>query len=336
LNASISVLVAGCGGQSVGNGLMQALRLVGGYRIVAADMRRECAALLTAAAAYRLPAANDSKYLGAILELCEREDVRAILPGSHHDSLELSRLARELALYGVEVIASPWAAVSVAADKLTCGEALRRAGVPVPDFEPAERASELLSRVGWPLVLKPRHGQGSRDVRVVERAEELELLLRLHALRGDSMLVQQFVGSDDEEHTTGIALARSGRVLGSVTLRRRIRSGYTETACSVTGGAFHDTALAAARALGATGPFNAQMRLHEGRPVVFEINPRFSGTAPMRARLGVNEPHLLLQERLFDHEEVVAEPPEGALIIRDLRENYFQLEDLEAIVELGK
>jgi carbamoyl-phosphate synthase large subunit len=331
---TLSVLVAGCGGQSVGAGIISALRLQGGYRIVAADMRPECPALLTADAAYRLPAARHPSYLGAILDLCDREEIRAILPGSHFDSIELSRLAPELALFGVEVLANPWPTVEAAVDKLRCCELLQRAGIPVPDFEPAERAGALLQRSGLPVVLKPRQGQGSRDVHVVHTAEELDLLLRLYDLRREPMLVQQHVGSDAQEYTTGLALARSGRLLGSVTLRRTIRSGYTESAVSVAGGPLRDAALAAARALGARGPFNAQMRLHAGVPYIFEINPRFSGTTPMRARLGVNEPHILLQERLFDIEEACPEPPEGVLVLRDLRENYFHVDELKTIVDL--
>jgi carbamoyl-phosphate synthase large subunit len=224
--------------------------------------------------------------------------------------------------------------VELAVDKLRCGEALRLFGVEVPDAEPAENAEALLERVGTPLVAKPRFGQGSRDVSVVHSREELDLLLRLQRVRGVPMIVQQHVGSDSQEYTTGLAMARSGRVLGSVTLRRTIRSGYTESATSVAGGAFRETALRAAQALGARGPVNVQMRFHQGRPWVFEINPRFSGTTPIRARLGVNDPHVLLQDRLFGIEEICPEPAEGVLVLRDLRENYFQVQDLNAVVDL--
>jgi carbamoyl-phosphate synthase large subunit len=37
------------------------------------------------------------------------------------------------------------------------------------------------------------------------------------------------------------------------------------------------------------GPCNVQMRMHRGRAVCFELNVRFSGTTPIRARMGFND-----------------------------------------------
>jgi carbamoyl-phosphate synthase large subunit len=57
-------------------------------------------------------------------------------------------------------------------------------------------------------------------------------------------------------------------------------------------------AEAIAQALGSVGPLNIQGRLDSGEFVPFEINPRFSGTTPMRAMAGFNEPELLIDWHL--------------------------------------
>jgi carbamoyl-phosphate synthase large subunit len=54
-----------------------------------------------------------------------------------------------------------------------------------------------------------------------------------------------------------------------------------------------------ALALGARGPLNIQCRLVEGRVVVFEINPRFSGTTSLRAMVGYNEPDVLVRRHVL-------------------------------------
>jgi carbamoyl-phosphate synthase large subunit len=56
-------------------------------------------------------------------------------------------------------------------------------------------------------------------------------------------------------------------------------------------------------ALGCTAAVNMQCRLVGGRPSIFEINPRFSGTTSLRAMAGYNEPEELLRCA------VLGEPP---------------------------
>jgi carbamoyl-phosphate synthase large subunit len=53
-----------------------------------------------------------------------------------------------------------------------------------------------------------------------------------------------------------------------------------------------------ARALRPVGPLNVQLREVDGRPVAFELNVRFSGTTPVRARLGFNEVEATLRHLL--------------------------------------
>ncbi len=56
-------------------------------------------------------------------------------------------------------------------------------------------------------------------------------------------------------------------------------------------------------ALESRGPLNFQLRKVGSKFLIFEINPRFSGTTPFRAMVGINEPdmmyrNLVLNERL--------------------------------------
>ena len=53
-----------------------------------------------------------------------------------------------------------------------------------------------------------------------------------------------------------------------------------------------------AAALGSRGPLNVQGRLVGGDLVVFEVNPRFSGTEAMRAMAGWNGPEALVEWHL--------------------------------------
>ena len=51
--------------------------------------------------------------------------------------------------------------------------------------------------------------------------------------------------------------------------------------------------MACAAALRFVGPINIQCRIVDGRPVIFEINPRFSGGIPLTIEAGADFPLML-------------------------------------------
>ncbi len=56
-----------------------------------------------------------------------------------------------------------------------------------------------------------------------------------------------------------------------------------------------ELAESCAAALPFAGPVNVQCRIVDGRPVVFEINPRFSGGIPLTIHAGADFPRMLVE-----------------------------------------
>ena len=54
--------------------------------------------------------------------------------------------------------------------------------------------------------------------------------------------------------------------------------------------------------LGARGAINIQAKLIENKPKIFEINPRFSATCPMRSVAGINEPDIVFRNSVLGEE----------------------------------
>ena len=73
-------------------------------------------------------------------------------------------------------------------------------------------------------------------------------------------------------------------------------------------------------ALGARGAFNIQCRVVDGRVVVFEINPRFSGTTSLRAMVGYNEPDTLVRQHVLGERITPRFPYREGVIVRSLAE----------------
>ena len=87
----------------------------------------------------------------------------------------------------------------------------------------------------------------------------------------------------------------NGKILSSIPLRRKLKNGNTSVAYFNESDEIDNYNGQVAEKLGPDGPINIQLRLTTNGPMVFEINPRFSGTTPVRSSFGVNEVSILVE-----------------------------------------
>jgi carbamoyl-phosphate synthase large subunit len=284
----LNVLVLGVGG-NVSQSIQKALSLASTpTKVIAACTDRAGAGLYVADTAYLSPLAQDPQFVGWLLDVCKRERIDAVLSGSEP---VLEALAPEAAALrertGAIPIVSSEEVVRIGHDKLRTCRWLESAGLPVPgyaDCADADAVAGLVERVGFPLVAKPRGGKGSHRVSRIESERGLE-----QVVGSADMIVQEHLGDEQSEYTAGCFCDSTGEPRGTIVFRRSLQAGTTVVAEA---GDFPDvraTAEAIVSALGPLGPCNIQLRVHHGRAVPFEINPRFSGTTAMRARMGFNE-----------------------------------------------
>ena len=73
-----------------------------------------------------------------------------------------------------------------------------------------------------------------------------------------------------------------------------IRAGVSDRGRTVRDEKLIDLALACARVFEFVGATNIQCRVVDGHPVIFEINPRFSGGIPLTIAAGADFPRMLV------------------------------------------
>ena len=78
-------------------------------------------------------------------------------------------------------------------------------------------------------------------------------------------------------------------VAGAVVMKRKLMFGTSVVIDIVNHPTLRKRAIEIASVLRPMGPCNMQFRMDGDRPVCFEINARFSGTAPIRAHFGFND-----------------------------------------------
>ena len=234
-----------------------------------------------------------------LIETCRKEGVHAVLTGAEAILPALSRNAALVrAETGTVCVVSDPATLDVGNDKLLTCRWLVERGFRCPAYALSEDrpALEVLARgYGYPLLAKPRRGGGSRGlVRVQDDAD----LAYVAAKPG--FLVQRSVGEANSEYTAGCFSDRDGIVRGAIVMRRELHEGTTVLAEIGAFPELRNEAIEIARALRPMGPSNVQMRMTDEGPVCFEINVRFSGTTPVRARFGFNEVEAALRHYVLD------------------------------------
>lgn len=299
----IKVLVTGAGAL-LGQGVMRALRLSTiPTRVVAVDPSPLAVGLYWADQSYLVPLASDPGYLDAIRDLLRKERPDVVMLGTDVELRIMALCRAELEKdFGVHILVSDSYVIEVADDKFMTASFLEERGFPFPlSALPGDHA-RLIEEVGFPLIVKPRTGARSIGVRTVHDRAELR-----HALSGAfDVLVQECVGSAREEYTAGV-IAFPGQQPVSIVMRRDLRDGNTFRAYVDDYPELNAMAQKVALALGVRGPVNFQFRLdRNGVPKIFEINARYSGTTPLRARAGFNEVELALRHLVLG--EPISQP----------------------------
>ncbi len=324
----VSVLVTGVGappGVSIFKAFRQsALR----PRIVATDADPMAVGLFRADAAYTLPRVTEDEpgYLRRLEQIAVREGVRLICPGSE---IELVRLAAHADAIerrsGARVVANAPAVLALLMDKWSLAGALRARDLPVPDTalgSDAEATRALLARHGFPLIVKPRHGSGSRHLHAVQDADRLELVLRLVP----EPVVQEYLRPDHEEYSVGVYRSARLGYVGQIAFRRTLSAGLTYRAEVVRDPEIEAVCRRVADAFRLWGPINVQLRKTADGVRIFEVNPRFSSSAVMRAGFGFNEAELCLRDLVLG-EELTAPAVRPGVALRFWDEVYLSPEE---------
>lgn len=255
-------------------------------RIIVTDINPLSPAVHVADRAYRVPMATDAAYLPELLSICEAERVRLVVP-TIDDELPMFGEARErFRALGALVACSPASTAYVCNDKYATCLHLLEAGISAArTYLPGMLAAEPR----LPLFIKPRVGRGALGAFPLRSMEELRFFLGYVA----DPVIQEYL--EGPEFTIDVLCDFKGRPLSIVPRERVvIRAGVIDRGRTVNDRRLIELAQEACRALPFAGPINIQCRLRGGEPVIFEINPRFSGGIPLTIQAGADFPQMLL------------------------------------------
>ena len=319
--STTTILVTGVGGASLGEQCLKALRAAPtGYRIVATDLVRESLGLALADVPHVVPPASDERYLAELLRLCAEHEVQVLIPTSEAELRVVSGARNRFVERGLFLPINRHELIDAGDDKFEALEKISAAGVRTPAHLAVESVGETAAWDDFPCVVKPAFGgSGSANVFIAQSPDDLRALAGYLLGFEERVAIEEYVGDAHSEFTVAVLRDMDGGLIHSIAIRRALLGGISNRvkvpnrtgrrelgevlaiSSGVSQGRIDDfpevrgACEALAEGLDSRGPLNIQCRLHQGELVVFEINPRFSGTSLLRALAGFNEPDLLIR-----------------------------------------
>jgi carbamoyl-phosphate synthase large subunit len=250
------------------------------WRILGCDTHDRHGAELLVDRCFVAPKASSIDYGNWIESLVVSERVDLCIPMSEAElGYFVERGSNEIAT--ARLVMANAKAIEVGSDKLVTARFLLSVGCPAPWTIPVE---ECRASTPFPCIFKPRRGAGSRGVFVCNSAEEALFF----SSRFPAAVLQELLLPEDREVTCAIYRTGDGRI-AVLQLMRKLVGGFTGWARVIDDPEIGRQCEQLAESLNLCGSINAQLRITDDGPRIFEINARFSSTVLLRHRMGFRD-----------------------------------------------
>jgi carbamoyl-phosphate synthase large subunit len=273
---------------------------------------------------YEAPPASDGEnYMEFIKNVIKKEDIEFFLPTSDAEITVLNSRREELEALGVKLLLNNQTIIDNFIDKLKTAHYMRSMGLRAPK---TALLKEYDGSFGFPLIVKPRTGRGSKRLYKVEDPFDLDYI----RLKDDGLLiVQEYIGLESDEYTTGVF--SDGRQVSSITFKRKLGYGSLSAEAILADSPFlENLSKEIAEATNLIGSINIQSRRLEDNNlfVPFEINPRLSSTLLFRKKFGFDDAVWwldVLRGKGYSYEKKY----KSGRAVRYVSECYFDIEKIE-------
>ncbi|MFJ8142678.1 ATP-grasp domain-containing protein [Streptomyces sp. NPDC096013] len=275
------ILVTGVGGAP---GLDVARRLMAlGCEVVAADSDPHAIGLRLSDVTARVTMpAYRADYAASMLRLCTELRPDAVVSAVEQELPHLFGLCRALADLGVALWLPGLPAITACTDKARFAEVLADHGIPAPC---TVLPDQLGQAPDGPLIVKPRRGQGAKDVICCDTRAQAAVLCELVA----DPIVQEWVSG--REFTADCLVDRVGQASVILRFRLVVKGGLAMVSQTFDDAEVERQVRAVLAATGLVGACCVQGFLCEGGPhrvVITEANLRFAGGFPAAEAAGAD------------------------------------------------
>lgn len=327
-----NILVTGAGAL-LGQGILRCLQdFRSEYNIYTADPSPYSSGHWLGDKPFVLPVISDLNYKSELEDIIQKIKLDVIFVGT---DVELPFFAENQKYleekYRLKIIVSSSEVIEIANDKFKTANFLKENGFYYPDSVMAyDRSSVEIfkARNKFPYFAKPVDGARSMGLIKINNRKEFQEVLE----NPKNLVIQEFLPDLDGEFTTGVIVVK-GKCNAIVSLKRDLRDGNTFRTYRDSSTSKYDSYIKeVAEKLNVEGPCNFQYRIKNGKPIIFEINGRYSGTTPLRMIYGFNEVKSYLDYLLKDKEIEQPELKQG-MVFRTFSDIFIENGELTNMYE---
>lgn len=223
------------------------------------------------------PSAHSPNYIDWLISCIKEKDIDLLIPTSEAEIFVIANQLDSIDNF-CKILINETTLVNLALDKHETLEYLGGCGLKVPQHGLIGNGSPPTK---YPVIVKPRRGQGSKGVRMVSSYKEFSLI-------PSGYVWQDYLSPADQEYTCAVYISRS-RQIRSLILKRVLVGGTTGKASVEYNEEILRYINDITSAFNCPGLFNIQLRLTCIGPLLFEINPRISSTVVFRDKLGFSD-----------------------------------------------
>lgn len=245
-------------------------------KIIATDCNNTAPALYLADKSYIVPKVIDEKYISAIMDICVRENIKAITTLIDPEIEILAENRTRFEQIGVEVLVPYLETARLCFDKYEMYKYLIKNGIKtvltcrnLQEFDDVYNKKEI----DFPVFVKPRTGSGSVGAQKINNYKTLKVVCR----ENDDLIIQEFIDGFDLDADVYVDTISHKAV--SIFTKRKLETKIGGANKTIS---FKDDKLF--RRIGEiiprfrfNGPIDVDFFYKKGEYYLSEINPRFGG-----------------------------------------------------------
>ncbi len=229
-----------------------------------------------------LPNANECHYYQEVKKIVRKEKINILIPGAEAEiyffSKNKEKIEKEL---NIDIWVNKYQTIKTFNNKLFTKRFFLNTEIHTP-----KHYLGLKNDTKFPLIIKPIEGKASEGIFIVKNKKEFYAICNFYETIGKGFLIEEFI-EKDAEYT--VSLINLDGELEILCMQRVLSKGATQYAKIVEKPKIISITQKIHQVLKDELILNLQILEKNNRFYIFEINPRFSGSAPIRSKLGYNE-----------------------------------------------